>query len=291
MARTGRLVALAVALMTMSSPGQAQVPEQRGFFGHIDGRWMWLGGDRIETAQVTDARITSGPGGQMLLGYKITDNWDVALAGDIQSLITQVTQLRGGTLTTDTNHQHVDLEVGYSERWWRVNFGLRGIHFLQTAAYNVPGFAGYDQRDMYGIGPKLGLGARWELNPSWAVIGGVDGALVYTSFADTGTGALIGNGSYWQFVPQVGGELGLSWRSADTPSFSFTVGARIDASFNTAITADGMRRGTLFEYGPFVRIAYNFAGPARVTPQPVPEAAAGAAAPSYSCSSTSTAPP
>jgi outer membrane protein OmpA-like peptidoglycan-associated protein len=63
-------------------------------------------------------------------------------------------------------------------------------------------------------------------------------------------------------LPEVSA-VGLSWRSTETPSFSFTVGGRVAASFNTAITADGSHRGTLLEFGPFVRMAYNFAGPAR----------------------------
>jgi hypothetical protein len=226
---------------------------------------MWLGGDRISNALVTDQRMTSGPGGQLMIGYKIADVWDISLAGDVQTMITSVTQLQGGMLKTDLNHQHVDLEAGYSQGgWWRVNAGVRVMHYLQTAVYNVPAFSGYDQREMYGIGPKLGFGARVGFSPQWAVVGGLNGALVYTSFADTGSGTISGLGAYWQLVPQVGAELGANWRSPEKPSFSITVGGRIDASFNTAIVADGSRRGTLLEFGPFVRAAYNFAGPARV---------------------------
>jgi hypothetical protein len=128
----------------------------------------------------------------------------------------------------------------------------------------VPAFSGYDQREMYGIGPKVGFGARVGLSPQWAVVGGLNGALVYTSFADTGSGAIGGLGAYWQLVPQVGAELGMNWRSPEKPSFSITVGGRIDTSFNTAMVADGTHRGTLLEFGPFVRAAYNFAGPTRV---------------------------
>jgi outer membrane protein OmpA-like peptidoglycan-associated protein len=242
----------------------AQLADNNGFFAHIDGRWMWLGGDRISNTLVTDQRMTSGPGGQLMIGYKVADTWDVSLAGDVQTMITSVTQLQGGMLKTDLNHQHVDLEAGYSQGWWRLNAGVRVVHYLQTAVYNVPAFSGYDQREMYGIGPKAGFGARIGLGPQWAMVGGLNGALVYTSFADTGSGALTGLGAYWQLVPQVGAELGVNWRSPEKPSFSITVGGRFDASFNTAIAADGARRGTLLEFGPFVRAAYNFAGPARV---------------------------
>ena len=74
---------------------------------------------------------------------------------------------------------------------------------------------------------------------------------------------VLSNAGYWQFVPQFSGELGVSWRSADQPSFSFTTGGRVATSFSTAITADGAHQGTLLEFGPFVRMAYNFAGPSK----------------------------
>jgi hypothetical protein len=255
----------------MTSACWAQVPERIGFFGNIDGRWMWLGGDRISTGGAV-APSTSGPGGQLMLGYKLDDRWDVALAGDVQGLLTELTKFRNGTLSVDTNHQHFDLEAGYSSDYWRLNAGLRGIRYMQNAGYNVPGFAGYDQREMYGIGPKVGIGARLPISDHWAVVGGANAALLYTSFADSGTGVLLNNGSYSLLVPQLDGELGLSWRPSDAPSFSFTAGGRIAASFNTAITADGTHRGMLLEFGPFVRMAYNFAGPRLgVRPAPVAE--------------------
>lgn len=262
MAPIGRLIALAGLVAALSAPAVAQVPEQQGFFGNIDGRWMWLGGDRISSSAGT-APVTNGPGGQMLIGYKLDPRWDVALAGDVQGLLSTLTQFRNGTLSVDTNHQHFDLEAGYSTAWWRVNAGLRGIHYRQGAVYNIPGFAGADQREMYGIGPKVGVGVRLPVSERWAVVGGADAALLYTSFADTGGGVLLNNASYWQFIPQIGGELGMSWRSSDSPSFSFTTGARIATSFNTSITSDGSRQGSLVEYGPFIRMAYNFAGPSR----------------------------
>lgn len=226
MAPIGRLIALAGLVAALSAPAVAQVPEQQGFFGNIDGRWMWLGGDRISSSAGT-APVTNGPGGQMLIGYKLDPRWDVALAGDVQGLLSTLTQFRNGTLSVDTNHQHFDLEAGYSTAWWRVNAGLRGIHYRQGAVYNIPGFAGADQREMYGIGPKVGVGVRLPVSESWAVVGGADAALLYTSFADSGGGVLLSNASYWQFIPQIGGELGMSWRSSDSPSFSFTTGARI----------------------------------------------------------------
>jgi outer membrane protein OmpA-like peptidoglycan-associated protein len=264
-ARAVLSAALAMAAVAWAETGRAQVPDRYGFFGHIDGRWMWLGGDQIKTWQGAPAPSTNGPGGQMLLGFKMSAYWDMALAGDIQSLINEVTKFRNGTLSVDTRHQHVDLEFGYSENWWRVNFGLRGIHYNQGARYNVPGFAGYDQREMYGIGPKVGAGTRLGLSDNWAVIGGADAALVYTSFSDTGSGVLVNSGAYWGFVPQLGAELGVNWRSREMDLFSIPLGGRIATSFNTAITADLSRRGTLVEYGPFLRIAYNFAQPPHAT--------------------------
>jgi hypothetical protein len=260
--RVATLVALAGFLAAIAPSARAQVPEQQGFFGNIDGRWMWLGGDRIVAGNAaTD--ITNGPGGQIMIGYKIDPYWDVALAGDVQGLLSHLTKFQNGTLSVDTNHQHFDLELGYSRNWWRVNGGLRGIHYRQNASYSIPPVAGFDQREMYGIGPKVGFGARLPISDNWAVVGGADAALLYTNYVDTGNNVLLSNTDYWQFVPQLSAELGLSWRSSDSPSFSFTAGARIATSFNTAITGDPSRQGTLLEYGPFVRLAYNFAGPSR----------------------------
>jgi outer membrane protein OmpA-like peptidoglycan-associated protein len=258
----GKLIVPAALVTALTVPASAQVPGQQGFFGHIDGRWMWLGGDRISGTGGT-VPVTSGPGGQMLIGYRFTPQWDVALAGDVQGLLATLTQFRNGTLSVDTNHQHFDLEAGYTSGWWRVNAGLRGIHYRQGAAYSIPGAAGSDQREMYGIGPKIGMGLRVPVSASWAVLAGADAALLYTSFADTGGGVLLDNASYWQIVPQLSGELGVSWRSTESPSLSFTTGARIATSFSTAITSGGSRQGSLVEFGPFVRMAYNFAGPSR----------------------------
>jgi len=262
MARFGRLIALAALVGALAAPAAAQVPERQGFFGNIDGRWMWLGGDRI-TSSAGTAPVTNGPGGQMLIGYKLDPKWDVALGGDVQGLLTTLTKFRNGTLSVDTNHQHFDLQVGYSNEWWRVNAGLRGMRYRQGAVYNIPGSSGADQREMYGIGPKIGVGLRVPVSESWAVVGGADAALLYASFADTGGGVVLNNASYWQFVPQLSGEVGVSWRSSDSPSFSFTTGARLATSFSTTITSGGSRQGTLLEYGPFIRAAYNFAGPSR----------------------------
>jgi outer membrane protein OmpA-like peptidoglycan-associated protein len=247
-------LAILLGVLFASAAASAQVPEKRGLFGHIDGRWMWLGGDRVQGAS---APTSSGPGGQLLLGYKLDGNWDAALAGDIQTLFTEVTQVRGGTLTTDTNHQHIDLEVGYSQDWWRVNVGLRGARYVQGVVYNTVTFNGYDQRQMSGIGPKAGIGATAPVSENWSLVGSLDGALVYTNFVDNGTGVLRSNGSYWQLVPQLAAEAGVSWRAPGP--LSFTTGVRVNLAFNTTIVGDGTS-GTLVEYGPFVRLGYNFGG-------------------------------
>lgn len=262
MGRIAKFVALAGLIAAITAPARAQVPGQQGFFGNIDGRWMWLGGNSVSVPGAA-ADVTNGPGGQMLIGYKFDSTWDVALAGDVQGLLSHLTKLQNGTLSVDTNHQHFDLELGYSRDWWRLNGGLRGIHYRQGATYSITPVAGFDQREMYGIGPKIGAGVRLPVSENWGVVGGADAALLYTSYTDTGGGVLLNNASYWQFVPQVSAELGISWRSSDAPSFSFTTGGRVATSFNTAVTADASRQGALVEFGPFIRMAYNFAGPSR----------------------------
>ena len=276
-------LAAAVAAVATAGPVRAQVPGEQGFFGAVDGRWMWLGGARVENGLGGPTRSTSGPGGQVLVGYKFDAHWDVALAGGVQQLLTDITQFRNGRLSLDMNNQHVDLEVGYSTGNWRYSAGLRGIHQLHAVAYNAPPLVGYDQREIYGLGVKAGVGTRQPLDDNFAIVGGVDAALVFSQFWDSGTGALIRNAVYHQLVPQIGGELGVNWRSSDAPNFSITVGGRIDASFNTMITAnDGVGRGTRLDFGPFIRLAYNFAGPHIRQPiVPAPEAPPVAAKPSY----------
>jgi outer membrane protein OmpA-like peptidoglycan-associated protein len=266
------LIATAASSGAFSPDAIAQVPDKRGLFGHLDGRWMWLGEGGVHGAS---APMSSGPGGQLLLGYKLEGNWDVALAGDIQTLFTEVTQVRGGILTTDTNHQHIDLEVGFSQRWWRVNVGLRGARFVQGVAYNTQAFTGNDQRQMTGLGPKAGVGAAVPIAENWSLIGDLSGALVYTNFVDTGTGVLRSGGNYWQLVPQVTTEAGVSWQGAGP--FSFATGMRLNVAFNTTILSNG-GAGTLLEYGPFVRLGYNFNGRSSRLPPPqqpdVPQRAA-----------------
>lgn len=155
MMRLGIIAALATGLMVVSSAAVAQVPEKIGFFGALDGRWMWLSGDRFKPDPNATSQTTSGPGGQLMLGYKFAPNWDMAVAGDIQPLLTEVTQTRAGTLTTDTTRQHVDIELGYSQDWWRLNGGLRGYHFLQRENYYfLPNGGAYDQREIFAVAPR-----------------------------------------------------------------------------------------------------------------------------------------
>ena len=263
-----------LATLAAALPARAQVPGQQGFFGAVDGRWMWLGGARVENQLGAATNATNGPGGQVLVGYKFDPTWDVALAGGVQQMLSEITKFRNGTMSVDTNNQHVDLEVGYTTGNWRYNAGLRGIHYLQGVNINAAPMMGYDQREFYGIGPKVGVGVRYPLDDNFAVVGGLDAALIYASFADTGSGNVIANSNYWALVPQAGGELGVSWRPDSSPDFSVTVGGRIDASFNTAVTTgDGIGRGTRLDFGPFVRLAYNFSGPPRALP-PIPQATA-----------------
>jgi outer membrane protein OmpA-like peptidoglycan-associated protein len=250
-------------LAVLGSTAAAQMPDRQGFFGSIDGRWMWLGGDPVVTSQGSLAQTGNGPGGQLMLGYKISTNWDIALAGDVQGLMTQLTKMQNGIITFDGSHQHFDLEAGYSGNWWRVNAGLRGIHYNQIIGYNFINFAGSDSRDIYGIGPKIGVGARWGVSDNWAVVGGADAALLYASYTDYGNGMFSWGNNYSGVIPQLDSELGVNWRSSDNPFFSMTIGARVTTSFNTSITADSSHRGTMVEFGPFVRVAYNFAGPTR----------------------------
>jgi outer membrane protein OmpA-like peptidoglycan-associated protein len=276
--RIAKLAGLLSVVAFAATTAVAQVPGEHGFFGSIDGRWMWLGGTPT-SSQGSTTQTGNGPGGQFMLGYKLSPEWDVALAGDVQGLMTELTKQQNGAQSVDVTHQHYDLETGYSQDWWRVNAGLRGIHYTQIGFFDTNSFAGYDNRQMYGIGPKAGAGARVPLSQSWALVGGADAALVYTSIADNGWN--LNGASYSQFVPQFDGELGFNWRSADAPRFSLTMGGRVTTSFNTTVTAEGAQ-GTLLETGPFFRMAYNLSAPTRAAPARDSAAAAPPAPPASS---------
>lgn len=154
-----------------------------GFFGAIDGRWTWLGGDLGAVSQ----QGSSGPGGQALIGYKFSE-WDIALAGDIQGLLTTITHFQGGLQTNEFTRQHVDLEAGYSRADWRLSGGLRGFHFFQGVTYAAPTLAAYYQRTVYGIGPKVGFGGRIPFGDSpWSIVGGANAALLVSQFSDPAT--------------------------------------------------------------------------------------------------------
>jgi len=146
-----------------------------------------------------------------------------------------------------------------------MSLGLRGFHFFQHQNYAAPTLAAYYQRDVYGFGPKVGLGGRLPFrDPAWSVVGGANAALLLAQFTDSGNGQL-GGSSYWMAVPQLDGEFGLNWRLPAPSAFSVTVGGRLAAWFNTSITFDGSYQTTWLEFGPFVRLAYNFGG--RITPK------------------------
>ena len=117
------------------------------------------------------------------------------------------------------------------------------------------------------------------MSDNWAVVGGANAALLYASYTDYGNGMFSWSTSYSGIIPQLDTELGLNWRSSDNPLFSMTVGARVTTSFNTSITADSTHRGTMVEFGPFVRVAYNFTGPTRTMALTAEASDAPAAAP------------
>src|SRR5262249_20207749 len=97
---------------------------------------MW-GGDHLDSTLIR--RSSNGTGGQPMIGYKLSSTFDVALAGDVQGLLTTLTTFQNGTLSVDMNHQHFDLEAGFSNDYLRMNVGLRGIHYTEGATYNTPG--------------------------------------------------------------------------------------------------------------------------------------------------------
>ena len=213
-------------------------------------------------------QIDQRPGGQFLVGYKFDSHWDVALAGGVQQLLTDITQFRNGTLSLDMNHQHVDLEVGYSAGDWRFNAGLRGIHYLQGVAYNIAAAwsattsarcrASAPRRRRRAPADRRQLRRWWAApTPPWST----------ASSPTPARGVLIRGGNYWQLVPQLGGELGVNWRSSDCPGLLRHRGrphrCLVQHHDHRPTTASAAARW--LDFGPFVRLAYNFAGPSRTS--------------------------
>ncbi|MBV9832895.1 MAG: OmpA family protein [Alphaproteobacteria bacterium] len=271
-------VVLGAAAATLLSVGtaQAQVPEMPGFYASATGLWMFNIGDSFNLAPIVPLAVRpgNGPGFNLQFGYKFDSPWDVGVRGGAQ-WFRQRTATGVFNLATDANHQNIDLEAGYSfsmgpDSAARVYGGIRGMHFNQNVGI-VGGGAVSNNRNIWGIGPKLGIGARTNLTENIGLVGGVDGALLIGFYREFGIGA---SPNYTRLMPQVGAEAGVQYRFSGMPSLAITAGARIDAYFNAATTLNTATvtttRGNLIEVGPFVRVSYNLHAPNGAPPPMVP---------------------
>jgi outer membrane protein OmpA-like peptidoglycan-associated protein len=263
------LLAASTALAVgTASVAEAQVPEQPGFYAGATGLWRWnWDGAQAGPGAGLNARPRSGPGFSGVVGFKTDSLWDYALGGGAQWHRNASSTVGAARLDTASRYQYLDLEAGYSMNMGRdtairVFGGIRGLHFNQDAVAQAIGTQAH--RNVWGVGPRLGISGQTFFTENLGVVGSVDGSLLAGSFSEVGTP----NGSgYWRLVPVVGGEVGVQYRFADTPSLALTGGARIDALFNTAFDG-GMGRGTTVSAGPFVRLTYNLSGPRGAAPPP-----------------------
>ena len=275
--RRSLLLAASTALaLGAANVAQAQVPEQPGFYAGATGLWRWNWGDRVDLGGGLNARPRSGPGFSGIVGYKMDSPWDYALGGGAQWHRNASSTVGGARLDTSSRYQYLDLESGYSmsmgnDTAVRVFGGVRGLHFNQDAVSAAAGVEAH--RNVWAVGPRIGIGAQTFFTQSVGLVGSIDGALLAGNFKEVGTPN--GSGS-WRLVPVIGGEVGVQYRFPEAPSMAITGGVRIDALFNAAFDG-GMARGSYVSAGPFMRLTYNLSAPHGSAPAPAP---APAAAPS-----------
>jgi len=268
--RHSLLIAVSTALaLGVASIAQAQVPEQPGFYAGASGLWRWNWGDHVNPGAGLNARPRSGPGFSGVVGYKMESPWDIALGGGAQWHRNVFSTVGGARLDTSSRYQYVDLEAGYSmtmgkDTAIRVFGGVRGLHFNQDAVAPAIGLQAH--RNVWGVGPRIGISGQTFFTENIGVVGSVDGSLIAASFSEVGTAS--GSG-YWRLVPVVGGEVGVQYRFADTPSLAITGGVRIDALFNASFSGGGGGGGAV-SAGPFMRLTYNLSAPRGVAPAPAP---------------------
>jgi outer membrane protein OmpA-like peptidoglycan-associated protein len=263
------LAASAALALGVAGAAAAQVPEQPGFYAGATGLWRWNWGDRADPGAGLNARPRSGPGFSGVVGYKMDSPWDVALGGGAQWHRNASSTVGGARLDTSSRYQYVDVEAGYSMNMGndtaiRVFGGVRGLHFNQDAVALAIGTQAH--RNVWAVGPRVGIGGQTFFSQSVGLVGSVDGSLLAGSFSEVGTPNGSGN---WRLVPVVGGEVGLQYRFPESPSLAITGGARIDALFNASF-GSGMGGGSAVSVGPFMRVTYNLSGPGTRMPAPAP---------------------
>ncbi len=263
------LVGGAAAAVLSIGTAQAQVPEVPGFYASATGLWMFDIGDKVDLSPLLplSVRPSNGPGFNLQFGYKFDGPWDVGIRGGAQWLRQRTSSAGGFNLATDANHQNIDLEAGYSfnigaDSAARVFGGIRGMHFNQDVGLNAGGIGVDHYRNIWGVGPKLGIGARTNITENIGLVGAVDGALLIGFYREAG---FLASGNYTRIMPQVGAEVGVQYRFSGMPSLAVTAGGRIDAFFNAATTFNTTTgtssRGNLIEVGPFIRVSYNLHAP------------------------------
>jgi len=269
-ASVGALMALqteaATAQMYTSGPG---------FHLSLEGRYLMNAGGRVpvwdQDAVTTNtgnqkSRADDGWGGKAMIGYRFSNNWDIALAAAMG-------RLRGDTERGDAvlfssptlpefptenktklDYHIADFEVGYTWQMGKSNLrlfgGARYAHFEQKARSQFFSFAttsivtiGNRESKFSGIGPRIGLNGQFALGAGgFHVFGGVAGAAVIGKFKEdhqmvvpASTGSILASGSVrakskTKVVPNLEGELGIGYefRSGGT-TLALRAGYRADA--------------------------------------------------------------
>ena len=179
------LVASAALILGVAGAANAQVPEQTGFYAGATGLWRWNWGDRAGPGAGLNARPRSGPGFSGIVGYKTDSPWDYALGFGAQWHHNSSSTVGAARLDTSSRYQYLDLESGYSmnlgsDTAVRFFGGVRGLHFNQDAVAVAIGTEAH--RNVWGFGPRVGIGAQTFFTENFGLVGSIDGSLLAGNF-------------------------------------------------------------------------------------------------------------
>ena len=266
--RTKVLAGVALGALIAGS-AQAQVQTGPGFFGHLDGMYVFP----TSTGNVAASGLGIGGtawagdgwGVEGKLGYRFGGPLDIALSG---RFFDQGVGKGAGTVDwhgTDGRYWNAEGQVGYTIS--APGFGLRpflGVMYQNWRAEfsDGIGLGASSTQKSWGIGPHLGADVSMRLGEVISLFGGLDTAFLYgkaksnANFAPSGSN----NRLFWN----IGAKLGLDWEIV--PLVHIAAGYRFDwfdgLHFASPQGGGGPkgRAGELI-HGPFIRVAYNWGAP------------------------------
>ena len=209
-----------------------------------DGRWMWLGGDKVSVpgASADD----EAPAARRLIGYRWTRIGMRRWRAMCRACCRVSPELRERHVSFDTNHQHFHDPLGSAHGGWCVSGGLRGmIPASARPTPSRPSAASTSARCMASA-PSSAPAIPSDLRKR-GVIGGATRSPLHQLHDRQRRAAQ--QTSY----PQSARSSAQNWASAARPCFSSRYRRAHRHVFNTAINADGHAPGQLLELCAVVR--------------------------------------